>query len=61
VIRALRKLGFEVDHVEGSHDTLRRADGKRVVIPHHGEVKAGLLLDSLKAVGISWDEFQEAL
>ncbi len=61
VIRALRKLGFEVDNIEGSHYTLRRADGKRVVIPHHDEVKVGLLLDSLKAAGISWDEFQGAL
>ncbi len=61
MIRALRRLGFEVDYVEGSHYTLVHEDGRRIVIPFHREVKGGLLLDSLKGIGINWDEFQEML
>lgn len=54
-------MGFEVDHIEGSHYTLMHADGRRITVPHHREVKVGLLLDSLRAVGITWEEFREAL
>ncbi len=34
VVRALQRVGFEIDHQTGSHVVMRRAsDGRRVVIP----------------------------
>jgi predicted RNA binding protein YcfA (HicA-like mRNA interferase family) len=60
-IRALGKLGFEIDRVRGSHYILVHADGRRLTIPRHAEVKPGLLLNQLKKVGITCEEFKENL
>ncbi|MBE3586229.1 MAG: type II toxin-antitoxin system HicA family toxin [Thermoanaerobacter sp.] len=38
VIAALQKLGFEVDHVTGSHYVLRHPDGRRAVVPYRGSL-----------------------
>ncbi|MSQ24947.1 MAG: addiction module toxin, HicA family [Dehalococcoidia bacterium] len=60
-IQAFRKLGFSVDRIHGSHYILKHADGRRVTIPRHGEVKPGLLLNQLKRVAIAWEDFREPL
>lgn len=39
VIKILRKQGFKVSHVRGSHHILRHADGRATTVPvHRGEV-----------------------
>ncbi len=39
LIKVLRKLGFEVSKIKGSHHILRHSDGRRVVVPlHSGEI-----------------------
>lgn len=50
LIAALRKAGFEVVRVKGSHHYLRHADGRVTVIPvHAGEtIGPGLLLKVLQ-------------
>ena len=50
LIRILRRNGFEVVRVWGSHHSLRHADGRYTVVPvHAGEVIGpGLLLKILK-------------
>ncbi|MSQ15740.1 MAG: addiction module toxin, HicA family [Dehalococcoidia bacterium] len=60
-IRAFGRLGFQVHHVTGSHYILRHQDERRVTIPYHGTLKPGLVLNQLKTVGVSWEEFQEVL
>ena len=60
-VRAFRRLGFEVDHVTGSHYILKHPDGRRVTIPRHGTVKPGLLLDLIKKSRLTWEEFEEKL
>jgi predicted RNA binding protein YcfA (HicA-like mRNA interferase family) len=60
-IGAFQKLGFEIDRVRGSHYILRHPDGRRVTIPRHSIVKAGLLLDQLRKVGVPWEVFRENL
>lgn len=60
-VRAFRRFGFEVDRIHGSHYILLHSDSRLVVIPRHGELKPGLLLDQLKKVGIGWEEFEEQL
>lgn len=51
VIAALQKLGFEIDHVTGSHYILRHPDGRRTVVPYHGnrDIKQGGFEVYLKA------------
>lgn len=63
VISALRKLGFEVDHVTGSHYILRHPDGRRAVVPYHGnrDVKQGVLRSILRQAGLTVDEFKNLL
>ncbi len=35
LITALRKAGFEVIRIKGSHHFLRHAEGRRTVVPVH--------------------------
>jgi predicted RNA binding protein YcfA (HicA-like mRNA interferase family) len=50
LIRALRKFGFEVIRVKGSHQFLQHQDGRCTVVPvHRGEsIGRGLLNGSQK-------------
>jgi len=48
VIAALRKLGFVVIRVKGSHHFVRHSDGRTTVVPvHRGEVLGVGLLSSI--------------
>ncbi len=48
VIAALRKLGFAVIRVKGSHHFVRHPDGRTTVVPaHRGEVLGTGLLTSI--------------
>jgi len=61
VLRALRRLGFEVVGVEGSHHKLRRRDEPTVllVVPFHGKVKTGTLASILREGRIRLETFLE--
>jgi predicted RNA binding protein YcfA (HicA-like mRNA interferase family) len=63
LIRALRKLGFEVIRIKGSHHFLQHPDGRATVIPvHRGEtIGRGLLSQILKDCDISKEELQNKL
>lgn len=54
LLKILRKTGFEIDHITGSHYILyRRIDGKRTTIPYHNkDIKPGTLHSILKSVGL---------
>lgn len=56
---ALRKVGFEVARVKGSHHFLRHPDGRGTVVPvHAGEIVGpGLLAAILRDCEIERDEF----
>lgn len=41
LVRALRKLGFQVIRIKGSHHYLRHPDGRATVIPVHAGEKIG--------------------
>lgn len=57
--KIVEKLGFEKVHQVGSHARYVHADGRKTTIPVHGneELGKGLLLEILKQVKISRDEF----
>ncbi len=63
LIRALRKIGFEVIRIKGSHHFLRHVDGRCTVIPvHRGEtIGHGLLSKLLRDCEISKDDLIELL
>ena len=59
VATALKKAGFEVARVKGSHHFLRHPDGRGTVVPMHaGEVIGpGLLAAILRDCDVERDEF----
>jgi predicted RNA binding protein YcfA (HicA-like mRNA interferase family) len=63
LIRALRKLGFKVVRIKGSHHFIQHPDGRCTVVPsHRGEtIGRGLLSQILKDCDISKKELQNIL
>ena len=62
-IASLRRVGFVVLRIRGSHHFLRYPDGRRTVVPvHAGEVIGpGLLSKILKDVEMEAEEFEKWL
>lgn len=63
LIKALRKLGFEVIRIKGSHHFLRHSDGRCTVVPvHRGEtIGRGLLAQILRDCEVTQDEVRKQL
>ncbi len=63
LIKLLRKLGFEVVRIKGSHHFLRHSDGRATVIPVHGKeiIGVGLFHKILKDCEMTNDEFLNLL
>ncbi|HAS82507.1 MAG TPA: hypothetical protein DCS43_07510 [Verrucomicrobia bacterium] len=63
LIKALRRLGFEVIRIKGSHHFLQYPDGRCTVVPvHRGEtIGRGLLAQSLRDCDISRDDLTRAM
>jgi len=63
LIRALRKLGFEVIRTKGSHHFLQHQDGRCTVVPLHRSetIGRGLLAQILRDCEITKDELQKKL
>ena len=63
VIAALKKAGFEVLRIKGSHHFMSHADGRRTVIPvHRGEtIGPGLMLKIVRDCEMEREEFLELL
>ncbi len=63
LLRALRKAGFEVIRVHGSHHYLKHSDGRATVVPvHAGEVLGpGLLRDILRDLEITTEQIRDWL
>jgi len=63
LIRALRRFGFEVIRIKGSHHFLQHEDGRCTVAPvHRGETMGrGLLAQILRDCELSAEELQAEL
>ena len=59
LIKALVKLGYEIDHQTGSHIILRNSHYpfRRLTIPNHKEIAKGTLRAIIRQAGLSLDEF----
>ena len=63
LIRSLKKFGFEVIRIKGSHHFLKHSDGRCTVVPvHSGEtIGRGLLSQILRDCDITKDELRNRL
>ena len=61
--KALRKIGYEIDHQTGSHMILRQADAphRRLTVPDHKELAKGTLRAIIRESGLTVDEFAALL
>ena len=61
VIAALRRAGFVVLRVKGSHHFLQHADGRRTVVPVHAgdTIGPGLLSKILKDAEMAPEDFEK--
>jgi predicted RNA binding protein YcfA (HicA-like mRNA interferase family) len=59
IVKALRRKGFVVDHLRGSHIFMHNLEKNiSVVVPFHKEIKKGTLGNIIKKVGITIDELK---
>lgn len=61
--KILEKIGFKKIYVKGSHVRFKHLDGRRTVIPVHGneDLGIGLLTAILKQIKITREEFEKLL
>jgi predicted RNA binding protein YcfA (HicA-like mRNA interferase family) len=65
VLAALRRSGFVIDRIVGSHHVMRHAKdvSRAVTIPVHGgrDLKPGTLRNIIRQAGFTIDEFRKLL
>ena len=62
LVKALRRLGYYVDHQRGSHIFMHNLElNKSIIIPRHKELKKGTLHNILKKAGLTVEELQNLL
>ncbi len=61
--KILEKIGFEKIYGKGSHVRFKHKDGRRTIIPVHGNEKLGkgLLSEILKQIKLNRKEFEELI
>ena len=62
VVKALRRIGYVVDHQRGSHIFMHNLEKNiSIIVPQHKEIKKGTLNSIIKKAGISIDELKELI
>ena len=62
IVKALRRIGFVVDHPKGSHIFMHNLERNiSVVVPFHKEIRKGTLNNIIKKVGITLKELNKLL
>lgn len=61
--KILEKLGFEKIYGKGSHVRFKHSDGRKTVVPVHGNEKLGkgLIMEILKQIKLSREEFERII
>ena len=59
LVKILNKIGWLLDHIQGSHYILINKDGKKITIPVHGnsDIPKGTFRGILNDIDITKDEF----
>jgi len=55
--RAVRKIGYELDHTAGSHMILRHPSRRRLSVPRHQELGRGILRKLIDQAGLTREDF----
>ena len=55
--KAVRKIGYDWDHTEGSHMILLHPSRRRLSVPRHKELGRGLLRALIRDAGLNRDDF----
>lgn len=63
LIKILRKFGFEVARIKGSHHFLMHEDGRCTVVPVHGNetIGRGLLVKILRDADLTKEELRKKI
>lgn len=63
VVKALGKIGYELDRQRGSHMILRQSapPHRRLTVPDHNEIARGTLRAIIRQAGLTVDEFVSLL
>jgi len=62
VVKALRRIGYYIDHQRGSHIFLHNlTEKKSVIVPNHKELKKGTLNNILKKTGLSIEMLKDLI
>lgn len=58
--KILEKIGFQKVHQKGSHVRYRHPDGRRTVVPIHGneDLSIGLLREILKQIKLGREDYE---
>ncbi len=62
-VKALGKLGYQIDHQTGSHIILRQdvPPHRRLTVPAHSELAKGTLRAIIREAGMTVEEFRKLL
>ena len=60
-VRAVRKIGYELDHMTGSHMILWHPSRRRLSVPRHRELGRGILAKLIALAGLTREEFLRLL
>ncbi|MGD8780023.1 MAG: type II toxin-antitoxin system HicA family toxin [Ignavibacteria bacterium] len=59
IVRALRRIGYYIDHQRGSHIFMHNLEeNKSIIVPLHKEIKKGTLNNIIKKVGLTIEELK---
>ena len=63
IVKAPKKLGFELDRQRGSYMMLRQSfePYRRIVVPNHRNVAKGTLRSIIRETGLTVEDFQALL
>ncbi|TAM75237.1 type II toxin-antitoxin system HicA family toxin [bacterium] len=63
VVRALKRVGFVVSRIVGSHHVMRHTDGRTTTVPVHSQdaLPTGTLANILKNAGLTADQLRALL
>jgi predicted RNA binding protein YcfA (HicA-like mRNA interferase family) len=62
VVAALKRAGFEVARINGSHHVMKHPDGRTVSVPVHAyDMRKGTLRNILAIIGMTPDELRDLL
>lgn len=63
VLKALQKIGFEIDHQTGSHIIMRESQQpfRRVTVPNHKVIVPRTLVSIIRESGLTREDFIKLL